>query len=76
MKHYYVRNIIKPFPRDEFVEKVEEKKKELEENLKKEYEKIYEEMLLKEKYRINMKKKKEALDIKAGLKAKALGKAI
>ncbi|EGR31697.1 ribosomal protein, putative [Ichthyophthirius multifiliis] len=74
-KHYFVRNIVKPFSRDEFKPQ-KDQKKELDENVKQEYEKVYKELLEGERIRLSTKKRKEELIIKAQLKARALQKAI
>jgi hypothetical protein len=75
LKHYYVRNIVKPFPRETYYEENEEKKV-MSEALKSEYAKLYKDFLSKETKIADVKNKKEEVAIKSALKAKALTRAM
>ncbi|EAR84967.1 30S ribosomal protein S17 (macronuclear) [Tetrahymena thermophila SB210] len=75
MKHYYVRNIVKPFPRDTYYKEGQEKK-EMSEQLKKEYQRLYQEFYEREQQRTEIKNKKDEVTLKSALKAKALTRAM
>lgn len=75
MKHYYVRNIVKPFPRDTYYKENEEKKV-MSDALKNEYSRLYKDFLTRETQHTEIKNKKEEVTLKSALKAKALTRAM
>ena len=70
-KHYFVRNVIKPFPRDDFYEN-----KETNPMVEQEYKKLFTSFIEKEVQRSPFKNKKDEHKIKTQIKAKAMAKAI
>lgn len=72
LKHYYVRNIVKQFPRTNSFIKSDAPNLELNENIQK----IYQNFLLKEKQRKTFINKKQEGDFKSSAKARAMHQAI
>ena len=72
-KHYYVRNVVKAFPRNDYYDELAKKK---DEALDEEYKKLLNQYMRTDFKNAFIKTKRQEAELKSALKAKALSKAM